>query len=53
MRLLAHLRFLMRGNRGDKIPGGQKVLEDGAGSFMHLRRSAVDSLGRHDLGMSR
>jgi len=53
MRLLAHLRFLIRGDRGDKIPGGQKVLEDGAGSVMYLRRAAADPLGGHDLGLNR
>jgi hypothetical protein len=52
MRLLAHLRFLTRGNRGDKIPGGQKVLEDGTGSALHLRRATAHPLGGHDLGLS-
>jgi hypothetical protein len=44
--------FWRGGIRCDEVSGGQKALENGAGSVLHLWRTAADTLGCNDLGLT-
>jgi len=51
MRPVAHLFFLRKEGRRGEISAVKKLLENGAGTTLYLRRIAADPLGGDDMGL--